>query len=79
MKVSNSKTPANANDGVSRETLNKWQREDSSKPGKEHGPAKEGIRRMSENKPRVEAYSSPYLAHSLAARGIYVSLGRLSR
>jgi hypothetical protein len=42
MKVSNSKTPANANDGVSRETLNKWQREDSSKPGKERGPHKEG-------------------------------------
>jgi hypothetical protein len=34
VKVSNSQKPADAHDGVSRETLNNWQREDFSKRSK---------------------------------------------
>jgi len=35
VKVSNSQKASDADDGVSRETLNKWQREDSSNRSKQ--------------------------------------------
>jgi hypothetical protein len=42
VNVSNSQKPSDANDGVRRETSNKWQREDSSKRSKEEAPHKIG-------------------------------------
>jgi hypothetical protein len=42
MKVSNGQTPSDAQDGVSRDTLNKWQREDSAERSEKHAPHKTG-------------------------------------
>jgi len=42
MKVSNSQKPSDARDGISRETLNKWQREETSSGSKEGTPHKPG-------------------------------------
>ena len=42
MKVSNSQKASDAHDGVSREALNRWQREDSSNRSKQETARKPG-------------------------------------
>jgi len=42
MKVSNSQKPSDAQDGVSRDTLNDWQRKDSANRRQQETPHKAG-------------------------------------